>query len=142
LDHASIYLAIASTVTPFCSAFLHGWPRVVLLCIVWSLALGGIALTVSQPRLSRALRTALYSALGVGSMLLLLPRLWQVLPSGALSLLALGAALYLVGAVVYVRRQPDPLPRIFGYHEVFHLLVIVGNAASALVIWVWVAPHL
>ena len=142
LDHASIYVAIASTFTPFCAAFLSGWPRAVLLCVTWALTIGGIGLTLFRPRLSRLLRSALYSALGVGSMLLLLPALWQALPAPAMSLLALSGLLYLVSAVVYVRRWPDPLPLVFGYHEVFHLLVIAGNAASALVIWIWVAPRL
>jgi hemolysin III len=142
LDHVSIYVAIASTYTPFCAAFLSGWLRVCLLCVTWLLAFCGGGLTLLRPRLSRALRTALYGAMGVGSMLLLLPALWQSLPATALGLLVLSATLYLVGADVYVRRWPDPLPRMFGYHELFHVLVIVGNATSALVVWVWVAPRL
>jgi len=142
LDHASIYLAIASTFTPFCIAFLSGWSRAALLCITWVLTVGGIGLTLCRPRLSRTLRTALYSALGMGSMLLSLPTLWQLLSTAALSLLLLGGLLYLASALVYVRRWPDPLPLVFGYHEVFHLLVIASNAASALVIWIWVTPHL
>jgi len=142
LDHASIYAAIASTSTPFSVAVLSGWSRAALLCITWVLTVGGIGLTLCRPRLSRALRTALYSALGVGSMLLLLPTLWRVLPPAAMSLLVLSAVLYLVSAVVYVQRWPDPLPLVFGYHEMFHLLVIAGNAASALVLWIWIAPRL
>jgi hemolysin III len=142
LDHVSIYGAIAGTYTPFCAAFVSGWLRVWLLCLTWLLAFCGGCLTLLRPRLPRTLRTALYGAMGVGSMLLLLPALWQSVPAAAMSLLVLSGVLYLVGAIVYVRRWPDPLPLVFGYHELFHLLVIVGNAASALVVWVWVAPRL
>jgi len=139
LDHASIFVAIASTFTPLCVGVLHGGSSTALLVVIWLLALAGIVLTVRFPRVSRTHRTALY--IGIGwSAALLLPALWAVLPHAAVGLLALGGVCYSIGSLVYIRRAPDPLPRFLGYHEIFHLLVIAGNALCAVVVWCWSVP--
>lgn len=139
MDHASIFLAIAGTYTPFCFIVLDGWPRVALLALVWALAVLGISLKIGMSRMSRGLSTGLYVAMGWVAVLAL-PAFWAALPGAALALLALGGALYTTGAVVFGWRWPDPFPRYFGFHEVFHLLVIAGFAAITLALWGWVLP--
>ncbi|MGH2515863.1 MAG: PAQR family membrane homeostasis protein TrhA [Ktedonobacterales bacterium] len=139
LDHASIFVAIASTVTAVCAGISYGWGRTTLLVIVWVLALAGAVLAVRFPRVSRTHRTALYVGIGWIAALVL-PALWTTLPHVAAGLLALGGLCYLAGSLVYLRRAPDPLPRVLGYHEIFHVLVIVGNALCAVVVWSWILP--
>jgi hemolysin III len=126
LDHSTIFLLIAGTFTPFAMLALEGRERTQLLAFAW----GGAALGVLQalfwvgaPRLLTAL---LYLALGWG----VLPSLTALYPQlGVAGLLLLGGGglAYSVGAVVYALKRPDPVPRIFGYHEVFHALVIVAS---------------
>lgn len=91
----------------------------------------GIGLTIGMPHLSRELSTGLYVGMGWVAML--------ALPGPALALLALGGTLHTAGALVYARRWPDPIPHIFGFHEVFHALVIGGSAAIAVML-LWVIP--
>ena len=141
LDHSSIYIAIASTYTPLCVAALAGWGRALLLGGAWLLALAGIVLTISAPRMPRALRTGLYAAMGWMAAPAL-PAMWNALPPPATILLLVGALIYSAGAVVYVRRRPDPFPRILGYHEIFHLCVVAGSAACGVAMCLWVAPLL
>jgi hemolysin III len=139
LDHASIFVAIAGTFTPLCIGVLHGGSGVAILTVIWLLALAGIVLTLRFPRVPRTRRTALY--IGIGwTAALLLPALWTTLPHVVVGLLALGGLCYSGGSLVYLRRAPDPLPRILGYHEIFHLLVIAGNALCAAVVWYWIIP--
>jgi hemolysin III len=73
---------------------------------------------------------------------LALPTLWVALPGAAALLLLLAGLFYTAGALVFRWQRPDPFPHIFGYHELFHLLVIGGSAAIAVVLWVWVVPLL
>jgi hemolysin III len=141
LDHSSIYVAIASTYMPLCMAALAGWGRALLLGSAWLLALAGIVLTISAPRLPRAFRTGLYATMGWMAAPAL-PAMWHALPPPATILVLVGALIYSAGAVVYVRRLPDPFPRILGYHEIFHLCVVAGSAACGVAICLWVAPLL
>ncbi len=126
LDHSAIFLLIAGTYTPLCLLLGDGRARLTL-ALVWGAALLGIALALGWPTAPKLLRTAIYVALGWAS-LPLVPALASVLGSRALVLLAAGGALYTVGAVIYATRRPDPFPRVFGYHEVFHALVIAAAA--------------
>jgi hemolysin III len=140
LDHANIFLLIAGTYTPLAVVILTGWLQVALLTLIWLLALGGVALSIFARRLPRGIRSTLYVVMGWVS-LPALPALMQVLPLTAIGLLILGGVLYMVGAVIYARQRPDPFPRVFGFHEVFHLLVIAGNLAFVAVIVLWVLPY-
>jgi hemolysin III len=129
LDHAMIYVLVAGTYTPFALLVLApamGWT---LLGIVWAGALAGVALSLVWIDAPRALSALLYVVLGwVG--LVALPQLWNRVGAMAVVLLATGGLLYTLGAVVYARRRPDPAPRVFGYHEVFHVLVIAAAAVQ------------
>ncbi len=139
LDHANIFLLIAGTYTPLCLVLLSGWVRPVLLLIIWALAAVGVGLSMPAKEFPRSLRAALYVIMGWVA-ILALPAFLEALPAGAVGLLVLGGLLYTVGAVIYALRRPNPFPRIFGFHEIFHLFVIGGSAACAAVIVVWVLP--
>lgn len=139
LDHANIFLLIAGTYTPICVNVLSGWLRTSVLALIWTLALAGILGTVLTFRLPRWISTSLYIGLGWVS-LITLPELFQQLPWQAVALLMAGGVLYTLGACVYAMRRPNPLPRVFGFHEIFHLFVIAGSASFVVMIWLWVVP--
>ncbi|HET9553375.1 MAG TPA: hemolysin III family protein [Anaeromyxobacteraceae bacterium] len=123
LDHAAIFLLIAGTYTPFC-LLLPGGGRW-LLAGVWAGALAGMVLSVAWPLAPKWLMAAL--TVGLGWIVApTLPALGAVIGPSGLWLLAAGGVAYTAGAVVYATRHPDPFPRVFGYHEVFHALVIAA----------------
>ena len=139
LDHAGIFVLIAGTFTPFCVNVLAGWLRPAVLILIWAAALAGVSTAVFTLGLPRWTTTVPYLGMGWAA-LLPLPRIVQLLPWEAVALMLSGGALYTLGAVVYWRRRPDPLPRLLGFHEVFHLLTIAANAAFVVAVWVWVVP--
>jgi hemolysin III len=124
LDHAAIFLLIAGTYTPICLLLPPGAGRA-LLAAVWAGAAGGIALSVAWPTAPKALVTALCVALG-WAVVPVMPALRVAVGAGGLALLLAGGVAYTAGAAVYALQRPDPFPRVFGYHEVFHALVIVA----------------
>jgi hemolysin III len=124
LDHAMIFVLIAGTYTPFC-LLLGGDAGARLLAIAWGGALLGVARAVLWPHAPKALVAVLSVALG-WIILPVLPALRASLGGAAVALLAAGGIVYSLGAVVYATRRPDPFPRVFGYHEVFHAMVIVA----------------
>jgi hemolysin III len=140
LDHSMIFVLIAGTYTPIAGTVLEGSLRTAVLCIVWIGALLGVILTVAwidAPKWAAALP---YVALGWVAVVAV-PQLIDGLGVAGMSLLGLGGALYTVGAVVYARKRPDPVPTVFGYHEVFHALVIAAAAAHYAVIAGFVLPR-
>lgn len=139
LDHANIFVLIAGTYTPLCFNVLSGWVRPALLITIWLLAALGIGLATLTLHTPRWVTASLYVGMGWVA-LLALPAFVAVLPWPALALLLLGGILYTIGAIIYARRRPDPSPRIFGFHEIFHLFVIAGSVAFAVAIWIWVLP--
>jgi hemolysin III len=126
IDHSAIFLLIAGTYTPICLLLGDGRARLTL-ALVWAAAALGIALALAWPAAPKVLRTVVYVALGWVAVPLV-PALWAALGPRGVLLLAAGGALYTVGAVIYATRHPDPFPRVFGYHEVFHALVVVAAA--------------
>ena len=129
LDHAAIYLLIAGTYTPFGLLALSGAWRWTLLPIVWGGALAAIVLKVAWVDAPKWVAAAIAVALGwVG--VVALPQLWDHAGVAGLLLLAAGGVLYTGGAVVYARGRPDPYPAVFGYHELFHALVIAAAACQ------------
>jgi hemolysin III len=128
-DHAGIYILIAGTYTPVALISLHGAWRTSVLVIVW---IGAAAATLTKlcwVRSPKWLSVVIALSLGwVG--VATLPQLARHEGATAVALLAAGGLAYSAGAVVYARRRPDPLPRVFGYHELFHALTIVGVACQ------------
>ncbi len=139
VDHANIFVLIAGTYTPICVNALSGWVRPTFLATIWLLAIAGVAMSAFTVRLPRWVGTGLYIGMGWAS-LLALPALLEALPQEAVLTIFLGGATYTLGGVVYALKRPDPFPRVLGFHEIFHLLVIIGAALDAAAIWVWVAP--
>lgn len=139
VDHANIFVLIAGTYTPICVNILSGWMRVAVLTLIWVLALAGVSSAVFTLRLPRWLNAVLYIVMGWVSVITA-PTVAQLLPWEALGMLVAGGVLYTVGAVVYAFKWPNPFPRVFGYHEIFHLFVIAGGAAFVAMIWIWVLP--
>ncbi|MFP2925578.1 PAQR family membrane homeostasis protein TrhA [Pyxidicoccus sp. 3LG] len=137
-DHAAIYLLIAGSFTPMAALDLSGAWSVPSLYVMWGCALTGATLTLLGISVSRGLRSALYVALGLVATPVVM-HLPAVIGTGRTRWLIFGGVLYAVGAVVYARRWPDPMPRVFGYHEVFHLMVIAAAAVhyAVLVDVVW-----
>lgn len=139
LDHANIFVLIAGTYTPLCFNILTGWVRLTLLIGIWLLAALGVGLSISPLKLPRWVTVALYIGMG-WVVVLALPAFLAVLPWIAVAILLLGGMLYTIGALIYARKQPDPFPRVWGYHEIFHLFVILGSVAFAACVWIWALP--
>ena len=139
LDHANIFVLIAGTYTPICVNVLSGWLRIALLALIWLLALVGVAGAVFTLRLPRWVSTGLYIVMGWVA-LISAPVLIRLLPWEAIGLLVGGGVLYTIGALFYALKRPNPFPRVFGYHEIFHLFVIAGGTAFVVMIWGWVVP--
>lgn len=129
LDHAAIYLLIAGTYTPFGLLVLSGAWRTTVLGIVWVGAALAILQQVFWPKGPKWLAAVL--ALGIGwTGVAAMPQIVAGAGAGGAALAAFGGVLYTIGAVVYVRRRPDPLPTVFGYHEVFHALTILAAGSQ------------
>jgi hemolysin III len=126
LDHSMIFALIAGTYTPFCLLVVGDAWGITLLSVVWSLAGVGMLLKIAWPRAPRWLSVGLYLGLGWLGIVAAAPVVTN-LSAGATAALMLGGVLYSVGAICYAKRWPDPSPRFFGYHEVFHTLVIAGS---------------
>jgi hemolysin III len=127
IDHSMIFVLVAGTFTPIVASVVDGTLGTVLLIVVWSGALAGIALTWLWNSAPRGVVAGVYVALGWVAVLAM-PDIARNAGIAALLLLA-GGILYTIGAVVYARQRPDPLPEVFGFHEVFHAFVIAAAAA-------------
>ncbi len=136
LDHANIFIFIAGTYTPLCFNILSGWLRIALLSVIWLLACTGVWLTLTRPHLPRRVGTILYIGMGWVA-IFALPAFLTLLPWQATGLLLLGGLLYTIGGIIYARRRPDPFPRVFGFHEVFHLFTIAAGIAFTVAIWAY-----
>jgi hemolysin III len=136
LDHSMIYLLIAGTYTPFALLVLDGGLARAVLIAVWGGAVLGIALKMLWPDTPKWLTAAVYITLGWVAVIAF-PELAGRLGVLGMTLVVGGGVLYTAGAVVYALRRPDPAPAVFGYHEIFHVLVI----AAALLQFVAVAAY-
>ena len=138
-DGAMIQIMIAGTFTPIAFHTLSGGWRVGSLAAAWTVALVGAAFALSPLQAPRWLGT---SAAASAGWLLVIPlvKIMQTLPWQGSGLIILGGVLYTVGAVIYGMRRPNPIPGWFGFHEVFHVLVVAASTAHYLAIWRYVLP--
>jgi hemolysin III len=125
IDHSAIFAAIAGTYTPVAVLALEGWARAAVLGIVWGGTAIGVGLEWSRIELPRWLFTAIYALVG-WALLAALPQLPGAFGWLGIGLIGGGGIAYTLGAVVYATKRPDPWPRVFGFHEVFHLGTVIG----------------
>jgi hemolysin III len=125
LDHSTIFVMIAGSYTPLCLLVLEGWLSIVMLVAAWTGAAAGAVLAWLGGRRSSAVRSALYIVLG-WVMIFATPQLVGRLDAGQLALIAAGGVLFTIGAITLGKRWPDPFPQVFGYHEVWHVLVVAA----------------
>jgi hemolysin III len=129
IDHAGIYVLIAGTYTPVCLLVLDGTWRIVVLVMVYAGAGAAIALKFAWVDAPKWLAAVLGIALGWAGVAIL-PQLATRLNPAAVVLLGVGGLAYTAGAIIYARRRPDPIPTVFGYHELFHALTIAAVACQ------------
>jgi hemolysin III len=140
LDHSMIFFLIAGTYTPFALLALHGTLATAILVVVWVGAIAGAIVEmiwIEHPKWASVL---IYMSLSWVAVVCF-PALWSSLGVAGALLLVAGGALYTAGAVVYATQRPNPNPAIFGYHEVFHLLVIAAALAHFSAIAFFALPH-
>jgi len=128
LDHSMIFFLIAGTYTPFALLVLDGPLADAILAVVWAGALIGAIVEMVWIEHPKWVAALVYMSLGWVAAVAF-PGMWQEMGVGGTLLVAAGGLLYTVGAVVYATQRPNPNPRVFGYHEVFHALVILAAAA-------------
>lgn len=138
-DHSTIFIAIAGSYTAVAGLALHGWAQAAILLIVWIGAAVGITvrqLWLDAPKWAIALP---YIVVGWAAVAVL-PQLFRALGPGGFTLLLVGGLAYSAGAIVYSAKKPNPVPGVFGYHEVFHACTIVGATCHYIVIACFALP--
>jgi hemolysin III len=139
LDHSMIFLLIAGTYTPFALIVLSQPLGAVVLVLIWTGAAGGIVLSLLWPDAPKPVSAAIYISLGWVA-IIAMPQMLDRLGVLGVAMIVLGGLLYSAGAVVYARKRPDPAPTVFGYHEIFHVLVVAAAALHFAVIAFLVLP--
>jgi hemolysin III len=127
LDHIAIYFLIAGTYTPVAMVTLHGPWGWTLLGVAWTIAVAGIPFKIWYLDAPVWVSTGTYLGMGYMALAAAVPIAARVSLSG-FALLVAGGIAYTVGAIIFTRERPDPFPGIFGHHEIWHLLVLVGSA--------------
>ena len=128
LDHSAIYLLIAGTYTPFCINAFTGFYQWGLLAIIWTFALAGIVVKISYVKASRWLNVAIYVVMG-WLCVSALGQMRTALPVNAMLWLIVGGVVYTLGAVIYATKIFNFVPGKFGFHEVWHIFVLLGALA-------------
>lgn len=139
LDYLAIFPLIAGTYTPLCLVVLRGPVGWSVFGVIWALAAFGIALKASISTLPKWFTSTLYLAMGLMSLVLIVP-LIQTLPPAAIILLVIGGAFYVGGNVIFSIEKPNPLPGKFGFHEIWHIFVLAGALAHYLMMYLYVRP--
>ncbi len=138
-DHSAIYLLIAGSYTPICYNMFTGYWKWGMLALVWSFALIGIGVKIFIIRAPRWVSAGVYLVMGWLAILALNEMLTRI-PTGALIWLGIGGIIYTLGAVVYATKIFNFVPGKFGFHEVWHIFVILGALAHFIAILAYIAP--
>lgn len=139
IDHSVIFVFIAASYTPIAALVLDRPTSTLVLVSVWAGALAGVAFSVAWIDAPRLLVAASYIAVG-WVIVIALPKVWDKVGAAPAALFLGGGLLYSAGAVIYARKRPDPWPRVFGFHELFHTLVIAAAALHFVAMAGWVIP--
>lgn len=126
IDHAAIFILIAGSATPICLLKLKNTSGLQLLFVFWLVAIIGMLITTLWTHVPKWSRAVLYVAMGwIG--ILYFPEIKSSLDTTNIQLLVIGGVAYTLGAIIYAFKWPNPFPSVFGYHEVFHVLVVLGS---------------
>lgn len=128
-DHATIFLCIGGTYTPFALLGLGGQEGDHLLLLAWIVCGAGVVRALAWPHAPRAITAACFVAAG-WVVVAYLPSFYHAVDRGTFQLILVGGVTFTLGAVIYLIKWPDPAPAVFGYHEVFHLVIIVACAVQ------------
>lgn len=139
VDHMMIFILIAATYTPICLIPLRGAWGWSLFGSIWGLAIVGIVLKIFWLQAPRWFSTSVYILMGWVAIVGILPLVKALHIDGFLWILA-GGLFYTGGAVIYAVKKPDPWPRVFGFHEIFHIFVMLGSLSHYWVMYHYVAP--
>lgn len=139
LDHSMIFLLIAGTYTPFALLVLNGTLATVLLAVVWGCAIAGSIAELALADASKWIMAIVCMGLGWIS-IVAVPDIAREIGMSGTALLAAGGVAYTAGAVIYALQKPNPVQGVFGYHEVFHLLVVIAIALQYSVVAFYVLP--
>jgi hemolysin III len=139
-DHATIFVFIAATYTPLVFNVLDGWWRVGVLAAIWLCAAAGVGGAAPFLRIPRRLLASLYLAMGWLAVVAMVP-LTAALGWAAAALMALGGLQYSLGAAAYAFKRPRLWPRVFSYHEVFHLAVITASITFYVIVLHYAVPY-
>lgn len=134
LDHAMIFVLIAASYTPFILLLLDGLPSAIYLGAIWTIALTGLVLALTGIALKKGIGFVLYIAMGWAAVFAF-PQFVDHLTTVQLALLVAGGVIYTLGAIALGTRWPDPFPKVFGYHEVWHVMTVVAGLCLAVDIW-------
>ena len=138
-DHATIFIFIAASYTPLAFNVLDGWWRFGVLVAIWVSAIAGVAGAAPFLRIPRQVLTSLYLAMGWVALIAVVP-LTMALGWAATALMALGGLQYSIGAAAYAFKWPRFWPRVFGYHEFFHLAVITASVTFYVIVVSYAVP--
>ena len=130
---------IAGSYTPISYVYLTGAWRWSMIILPWFFALAGVFLKVFYLKAPRIISTVLYLVMGWLAVIPLV-QMWQAMPRLSFILLGLGGIAYSTGAVIYALKRPDPLPGVFGFHDIFHLFVLLGAAFHYILIFIALLP--
>jgi len=139
-DHATIFVFIAATYTPLVFNILGGWWRIGVLVAIWVCAAAGVVGAAPFLHIPRIALASLYLAMGWLAVVALVP-LTAALGWAAAALMALGGLQYSLGAAAYAFKRPRLWPRVFGYHELFHLAVITASVTFYVIVVYYAVPY-
>lgn len=140
-DHSMIYLVVAATFTPVAAASLTPPQLWIALGLVWAIAVTGIFLKLFVPTVKTGLSITLQMVMG-WSALIWTPAIYRTLGLGAVLLILLGGLSYTLGAIIFATKRPRLFPRTFSYHEMFHVLVILGSTFHFAAIYAYAIPDM
>ncbi|MBM6828419.1 hemolysin III family protein [Anaerotignum lactatifermentans] len=127
IDHMMIFVLIAGTYTPICLVSLHGIWGWTLLGLIWAFALFGIGMKIFWMNAPRWLSTLIYVVMGWLAVIAFVP-LERAVSWGGIGMLLAGGLAYTIGAVIYALKKPNITWKYFGFHEIFHVFVLVGSS--------------
>lgn len=137
IDHTMIFVFIAASYTPVCLVTLRGAWGWSILGSIWGLALAGFALKIFWMNAPRRLYTLVYVLMGWVIIIAIWPLIKTMLLPGIAWMVA-GGLFYTFGAVIYALKKPDPWPRLFGFHEIFHVFIMLGSFSHFLMVYFYV----